>query len=143
MAAMNEDTRPRAPSPDATGPTDIRRAPHEHESPGHSPAPMIALCLALLALAALIALREETSALAGYVPLLLLLACPLLHLIMHRNHDRKKAAPDRSDSSAGPTNRRRRWLELRWSPAIQPEARTQPGRSEQTRAAPHDHTEIL
>ena len=45
----------------------------------------IASCVALAALAFLI-VRDHAAHLLGAVPYLLLLACPLMHVFMHRGH---------------------------------------------------------
>lgn len=42
--------------------------------------------LAFLAIAALFLFTEHQAHLFGFLPYLLLLACPLLHLFMHRKH---------------------------------------------------------
>ena len=43
-------------------------------------------CLAFLAIAAFLLLSEHRAHALGALPFLLLIACPLLHLFMHRGH---------------------------------------------------------
>ena len=42
--------------------------------------------LIIAAVAAYFLLKEHTAHVAGYLPFLLLAACPLMHLFMHRGH---------------------------------------------------------
>ena len=48
--------------------------------------------LAFLAIAAFFLLTEHRAHVWGVAPYLLLLACPLLHLFMHRGHGRHRAS---------------------------------------------------
>jgi len=45
-----------------------------------------------LALAAFLLVAEHRAHLLGFLPWLLLIACPLLHLFMHRGHGRPSSA---------------------------------------------------
>lgn len=40
------------------------------------------------------------NSLAGFLPYLLLLACPLMHFFMHRSHRGKQSEPDQSKPSS-------------------------------------------
>lgn len=62
---------------------------------------MVAACLVLLGLAAFLALREPTTYLSSYVPLLLLLACPLLHWLMHRGRHHGQGRPRAPEDEGG------------------------------------------
>lgn len=42
------------------------------------------------------------NSLAGFLPYLLLLACPLMHFFMHRSHHGKQSEPDQSKPSPAP-----------------------------------------
>ena len=44
------------------------------------------MLIAFLAIAGFILRQEHRAHLLGFLPYLLLLACPLLHLFMHRGH---------------------------------------------------------
>jgi hypothetical protein len=62
----------------------------QHESQQHSNSRSRLVLLAFLAIAAFFLLTEHRAHLLGllpWLPWLLLLACPLLHLFMHRGHD--------------------------------------------------------
>ncbi len=76
------------------------RPENERQPGGRFHARMIVFCMLLLALAAYVTLNEGTTALAGYVPLLLLLACPLLHLLMHRRNHRHESSSVRPSQQA-------------------------------------------
>lgn len=59
--------------------------------------------LVIAAVAAYFLLKDHTAHVAGYLPLLLLAACPLMHLFMHRGHGRgghdHVASPPEEDAS--------------------------------------------
>ena len=68
----------------------------DHESPtsmpnhaGHTPSrsrPLwIATCV-VLAIAALLLWRDHRAHVLGVLPYLLILSCPIMHLLMHRRH---------------------------------------------------------
>jgi len=57
--------------------------------------------LAFLAIAAFFLLTEHRAHLFGALPFLLLLACPLLHLFMHRGHGDKGEHQHNHDSKGG------------------------------------------
>ena len=60
-----------------------------HRPPAIAPVLAIALrrgVLIIAAVAAYFLLKEHTAHVAGYLPFLLLAACPLMHLFMHRGH---------------------------------------------------------
>ena len=65
--------------------------------------------IAFLAIAAFYLLTEHTAHLFGALPYLLLLACPLLHLFMHRGHgtnggaDHTKTGSDHGQPPPGET----------------------------------------
>ncbi len=46
------------------------------------------VALAVLAIAGYFLIAEHRAHLSGYLPFLLLLACPLLHAFMHGGHER-------------------------------------------------------
>lgn len=57
--------------------------------------------LAFLAIAAFFLFTEHQAHLFGFLPYLLLLACPLLHLFMHRKHGgHDKGAGDHAEDHA-------------------------------------------
>ena len=58
--------------------------PDEPQPRGNSRVGLV--LLAFLAIAAFFLLTEHRAHLLGLLPWLLLLACPLLHLFMHRGH---------------------------------------------------------
>ena len=61
----------------------LTNRPHE----GITRQPFFRLCLGVFAAAALFFLWQEHRAhLLGALPWLILLACPLMHLLMHRRH---------------------------------------------------------
>lgn len=66
---------------------------------------LIMLATALAAGAAFYILQEHWAHALGLAPYLLFLACPLMHLFMHRGHKHSHAAGDqqrsRQDTSAG------------------------------------------
>jgi hypothetical protein len=58
--------------------------------------------LGFLAIAAFLLLSEHRAHLLGFLPWLLLLACPLMHLFMHGGHGGGERRADRLGGSAGP-----------------------------------------
>lgn len=46
----------------------------------------VALCVLVLAVAALLVATGHGPHVVGYVPFLFLFACPLMHIVMHRGH---------------------------------------------------------
>lgn len=56
----------------------------------------LVMCGFLVAIAFLLA-TGHTAHLLGYVPYLLLLACPLMHVFMHRGHGGDGSHHDKSD----------------------------------------------
>lgn len=76
---------------------------HEHPEPPsfwRSPAGL-GLCIALLA-AGFYLLTEHTAHVFGVLPYLFVLACPLMHMFMHRGHHGGHA-----NSSRGPDDEQR------------------------------------
>jgi len=65
-----------------------------------SSALMLGFCL-LLAIAAFFLWTEHRAHLLGILPYLLLLACPFIHLFMHRGHGRRSG--DRHRHEGGPS----------------------------------------
>lgn len=59
---------------------------HEHHSPSHGKTRINWVLIGFLAIAAFFLLSEHRAHLLGVLPFLLLLACPLMHLFMHRGH---------------------------------------------------------
>lgn len=64
--------------------------------------------IAFLAIAAFFLLSEHRAHALGVLPYLLLLACPLLHMLMHRGHGGhgghgQSDPPTRSDTTSGGT----------------------------------------
>jgi len=62
-----------------------------NEEHGHKPAPFLRtpggiVLIAFLAIAGFFLWQEHRAHLLGFLPYLLLLACPLLHIFMHRGH---------------------------------------------------------
>lgn len=55
-----------------------------------------------MAIAAFYLIAEHRAHLLGWLPLLIILACPLLHIFMHRGHG---GHGDSSDNSVPPTRR--------------------------------------
>ena len=49
----------------------------------------ILLCAAVVAAAALLVLTGHGPHVVGYLPFLVLFACPLMHVFMHHEHDRQ------------------------------------------------------
>lgn len=72
------------------------------------PTRLIGWTLALLAVVVVFAvLFSERSLATAYLPWLLIAACPLLHLFMHRHHDRgPRGNRDRSDHDMHSVNDR-------------------------------------
>lgn len=58
---------------------------HEQQRPSHFSAANIALYV-FLAIAAFYLIAEHRAHLLGWLPFLLILACPLLHIFMHGKH---------------------------------------------------------
>lgn len=61
---------------------------HEHQSRGPNPPKSNArwVLLGFLAIAGFFLLTEHRAHVLGFLPFLLLLACPLMHIFMHRGH---------------------------------------------------------
>ena len=61
---------------------------HEHPSRGTDPLKSNAkwVLLGFLAIAGFFLLTEHRAHVLGFLPFLLLLACPLMHIFMHRGH---------------------------------------------------------
>ena len=57
----------------------------KHQTLLHNPPVVIALCL-FLAIAAFFLWEEHQAHVLGILPYLLLAACPIIHLFMHRGH---------------------------------------------------------
>ena len=57
-------------------------------------------CLVLGAIAAYFLLTEHRAHVVGALPLLFLLACPLMHVFMHHGHGQHEHAADPSKSDA-------------------------------------------
>lgn len=62
--------------------------------------------IAFLAIAGFYLIAEHRAHVWGYLPFLLLLACPLLHLFMHRGHGSHGGGGDGGSASARSTDRR-------------------------------------
>lgn len=60
--------------------------PHEHHSPNGGKTRINWILIGFLAIAAFFLFGEHRAHALGALPYLLLLACPLLHLFMHRGH---------------------------------------------------------
>jgi len=72
---------------------------------GKQPSRLTATNIALvgfMAIAAFYLIAEHRAHLLGWLPWLIILACPLLHIFMHRGHGEHG---DRSDSSVSRTRR--------------------------------------
>lgn len=61
---------------------------HERHSPNDSKSRINWVLIGFLAIAAFFLLSEHRAHALGLLPYLLLLACPLLHIFMHRGHGR-------------------------------------------------------
>lgn len=63
------------------------------------------LLIAVLIIAGFYLVAEQRAFLLAYWPLLLLLACPLLHIFMHRGHGHGGSGPsaDREDDGTPPS----------------------------------------
>ena len=61
--------------------------------------------LIIAAVAAYFLLKEHTAHVAGYLPFLLLAACPLMHLFMHRGHHGHHGRDAGGDRTAPPPHR--------------------------------------
>ncbi|MDX1251535.1 MAG: DUF2933 domain-containing protein [Gammaproteobacteria bacterium] len=59
---------------------------HEHHTPGSGKAGFNWVLIGFLAIAAFFLFSEHRAHALGVLPFLLLLACPLLHIFMHRGH---------------------------------------------------------
>ncbi|MBX3532629.1 MAG: DUF2933 domain-containing protein [Rhizobiaceae bacterium] len=59
---------------------------HKQESPGRRFTAANIVLYGLLAIAAFYLIAEHRAHLLGWLPWLLILACPLLHVFMHRGH---------------------------------------------------------
>lgn len=59
---------------------------HEHQQRGWWRSPAKIALFVFLAIAAFFLFTEHLAHLAGILPYLLLLACPLMHLFMHGGH---------------------------------------------------------
>ena len=60
--------------------------------------------IAFLALAAFLLFTEHRAHLLGFLPWLILLACPLMHLLMHHGHGGHGGGHEGHDHRARPTN---------------------------------------
>ena len=60
--------------------------------------------IAFLALAAVLLFTEHRAHLLGFLPWLILLACPLMHLFMHHGHGGHGGGHEGHDHRARPTN---------------------------------------
>ncbi len=60
---------------------------HEHHLPRHGKARINWVLIGFLAIAAFFLFSEHRAHALGVLPFLLLLACPLMHIFMHRGHD--------------------------------------------------------
>ena len=85
---------------------------HESRRPGFWRSRAGLVALAFLAVAAFLLLSEHRAHAIGYLPFLLLLACPLLHRFMHgghgghgghRGHSKADGGSDRSKTPSGGT----------------------------------------
>jgi len=59
---------------------------HEHHSPHGGKRRVNWILIGFLAIAAFFLFSEHRAHLLGVLPFLLLLACPLMHLLMHHGH---------------------------------------------------------
>lgn len=62
--------------------------------------------IAFLAIAGFYLIAEHRAHLFGWLPFLLLLACPLLHMFMHRGHGSHGGGDDGNSGSAPPADKR-------------------------------------
>ena len=65
--------------------------------------------IAFLAIAGFYLIAEHRAHVFGYLPFLLLLACPLLHLFMHRGHGSHGGGGSDATRSTPSTDRRDRY----------------------------------
>lgn len=61
--------------------------------------------IAFLAIAGFYLIAEHRAHLFGWLPFLLLLACPLLHMFMHRGHGSHGGGDDGNSGSAPPVDK--------------------------------------
>jgi hypothetical protein len=61
--------------------------------------------IAFLAIAGFYLIAEHRAHVFGYLPFLLLLACPLLHMFMHRGHGGHGGGEHGDSGPTQPTNR--------------------------------------
>ena len=62
---------------------------HEHHPPRSGKARINWVLIGFLAIAAFFLLSEHRAHAFGLLPFLLLLVCPLMHIFMHRGHDKE------------------------------------------------------
>lgn len=80
-----------------------RASPHEEHEPGPQPRRSLPLWSVLVIVTLVLGfflLTEHRAHLLGFLPWLLLLACPLMHLFMHGGHGGHGG--DRPDGDTGP-----------------------------------------
>lgn len=75
-----------AGSPDDTGGHARHRSENGEKPPGFWTSKTGLAAIAFLLIAAFFLLSEHRAHAFGYLPFLLLLACPLLHMLMHGGH---------------------------------------------------------
>ncbi len=73
---------------------------HKNEQPGRWFSAANLALYGFLAIAAFYLIAEHRAHLLGWLPFLLILACPLLHVVMHRGHGGHGGGGDRDDASS-------------------------------------------
>ncbi|NKE72666.1 DUF2933 domain-containing protein [Candidatus Manganitrophus noduliformans] len=77
-----------------------------HPSRGRKSARFHPALIAFLLIAVFFLLSEHRAHFFGILPYLLLLACPFLHLFMHRGHDGEAGSTDQTKENHQPSIRR-------------------------------------